>query len=867
MYYLDFSYNNFGEEIPASIGSITPLIFVYLQHNIFSGSIPKEIENLKNLKRFYTFNNELSGELVFMPNEGTEYAISRNSFVFEDLENYLTKYPNSKTSYSYQANVDEIQTEDIDEGNIFILKVDATNSQNNSYQWRKNGGNITGENSLYLTFDSINASDAGVYDCIITNSLVTELILIKNHFTIVVNEDYDNDGISIQFDLCPNTAAGSTVNCDGCAQIQLDDDGDGITNDLDQCPNTVTNQNVDINGCAQEQSLVNLDREALTALYNSTNGSGWKRKWDLNKDIEYWAGVQLNEQGRVISIYMRNNDLLGSLPSEIGNLTMLTSLDLLSNNIEGKIPEEIGQLSNLWKIDLGFNRLTEEIPVQLGNLKHLQFISLQSNKISGNIPSGLSQIRCLEYMDLSNNELAGSIPPELGNLKYLGYLYLSTNQLSQSIPLEISGLDRVRTLQLDGNQITGNILPELSKLPNLEFLNLGNNQLSGTIPKILGTTPKLRSLQLSSNNLEGSIPPELGNLQWLNWLVLTNNKLTGSIPKELGRLNNLEYLYLYKNQLTGMIPDELGGLKKMKDLFIYENQLKGSIPSALNGLDSIDRINFSDNLLTGAIPESLGTLESLTTLRLNNNLLSGEVPEILTELKNLTLLHLNNNQLEGPVPLFDDLIESFNIENNNFVFENIENTFYNQPILVYSPQSNIGVSSTIEVEENQNFTFTITETISQNNTYQWRKNGNNIIGATTVTYTISGVDKIDEGIYDCLINNTITTELTLQLNPITLVVNSTLGIDNLYNTPTKKFSVYPNPLGKEDLTIHLSNSVADTGVITIFNAIGSKVSTRYIIIGHTSIIKLDDISIPSGIYFIQLELLGGERYMTKIIKR
>ena len=69
----------------------------------------------------------------------------------------------------------------------------------------------------------------------------------------------------------------------------------------------------------------NADRDALIALYNATDGANWTNTWDLDADITTWYGITLDEDGSVTHIELSNNNLIGFIPSEIGNLTNLIS--------------------------------------------------------------------------------------------------------------------------------------------------------------------------------------------------------------------------------------------------------------------------------------------------------------------------------------------------------------------------------------------------------------------------------------------------------------------------------------------------------------------------------------------------------------
>ena len=334
--------------------------------------------------------------------------------------------------------------------------------------------------------------------------------------------------------------------------------------------------------------------EALVALYNSTDGANWSNNsgWLETNTPCNWYGVTCSA-GHVTGLSLGLNQLSGSIPPELGNLTNLQSLFLNQNQLSGSIPPELGNLVNLQDLRLyNNNQLSGSIPPQLGNLTNLQSLRLSGNQLSGSIPLELSNLVNLQDLGLAGNQLSGSIPPELGNLVYLQDLGLSNNQLTGSIPPELGNLTNLQGLWLHNNQLTGSIPTELGNLINLRDLGLISNQLSGSIPPELGNLTNLRDLGLGYNQLSGGIPPELGNLVSLRWLNLNSNELSGSIPPQLGDLANLESLHLTNNQLSGSIPPELGNLVSLRLLSLWDNQLSGALPGTLTNLVNLDTFWF-----------------------------------------------------------------------------------------------------------------------------------------------------------------------------------------------------------------------------------------------------------------------------------
>ena len=169
------------------------------------------------------------------------------------------------------------------------------------------------------------------------------------------------------------------------------------------------------------------DRAVLEALYNATDGPNWTNNsgWLSALPLGAWHGVTTDTDGRVTGLSLRENQLSGALPMELGNLTRVTWLLLSRNQLSGAIPPELGQLTELAYLELG------------------------SNRLNGTIPRTLGQLVNLEQLGLGGNLLEGAVPPELGSLTKLRILGLSGNTgLSGPLPDALTGLSAVETLLL-----------------------------------------------------------------------------------------------------------------------------------------------------------------------------------------------------------------------------------------------------------------------------------------------------------------------------------------------------------------------------------------------------------------------------------
>ena len=336
------------------------------------------------------------------------------------------------------------------------------------------------------------------------------------------------------------------------------------------------------------------DCEALLSARDTLAETG-SLNWSEDTPIARWDGVRLaGTPQRVTRLVLPGKGLRGTIPPDLGRLSMLTDLNLRSNALAGEIPEE------------------------LGNLTNLRVLNLHSNKLSGDLPD-LSRITGLEELYLPNN-------------------YDETVQdsgLTGTVPTWLNGMTKMRELWLWGNQLSGTI-PDLSGMTSLQKLKLANNMLTGGVPDGSMLPPNVTWLIIDRNPLGGGIP-DLSELTSLKLLWLHSNGLTGSIPAGDMLPPNVDDLNLRDNMLSGEIPD-LSGLDKATRVRLHGNDLTGEIPATLGDLDSLQSLWLHGNILTGSIPKELGSLTNLQRLWLSDNNLSGQIPVELGDLSSHSLV-------------------------------------------------------------------------------------------------------------------------------------------------------------------------------------------------------------------------------------
>ena len=138
--------------------------------------------------------------------------------------------------------------------------------------------------------------------------------------------------------------------------------------------------------------------------------------WSYARPVSSWQGVSIGSTGRVVGLELRNLNLTGRIPPELGELNHLYVLRLDGNRLTGPIPPELGNLTRLFLLSLEGNRLTGPIPAELANLSNLGQLSLADNRLTGSIPPELAEIERIT-LAVAGNDFPGCLPPELFRLR------------------------------------------------------------------------------------------------------------------------------------------------------------------------------------------------------------------------------------------------------------------------------------------------------------------------------------------------------------------------------------------------------------------------------------------------------------------
>ncbi|KAG6653330.1 hypothetical protein CIPAW_05G068900 [Carya illinoinensis] len=149
---------------------------------------------------------------------------------------------------------------------------------------------------------------------------------------------------------------------------------------------------------------------------------------DLSGDIPEWLLCQM----KTLQVFdISHNHLSGGIPFFLDNITfwnksspsptywndcnpllMMTEIDLSSNQLIGSVPSEMGELSQLRFLNFSINSLTGFIPISFQNLRSMESLDFSHNKLRGRIPSELVGLTSLSVFSVAYNNISGRYPFE-----------------------------------------------------------------------------------------------------------------------------------------------------------------------------------------------------------------------------------------------------------------------------------------------------------------------------------------------------------------------------------------------------------------------------------------------------------------------
>jgi len=221
---------------------------------------------------------------------------------------------------------------------------------------------------------------------------------------------------------------------------------------------------------------------------------GWR---DGSMDECDWFGIECSDRSvsmrdgarnteellpMVTRICLVRNSLKGSIPDELIMLRHLEKLELSHNDLSGPIPEGIAALQSLKRIWLqNTTGVTGTIPTEIGNLPQLKSLDLAENRLSGTIPKELGNLADLRMISLYDNRLVGTIPNEITKCTLLMQLFLDKNELTGPLPPTIGALAELRDLRVYQNRLEGMLPSSMAAMKKLRILYLDQNSFSGAI--------------------------------------------------------------------------------------------------------------------------------------------------------------------------------------------------------------------------------------------------------------------------------------------------------------------------------------------------------------------------------------------------
>jgi hypothetical protein len=143
---------------------------------------------------------------------------------------------------------------------------------------------------------------------------------------------------------------------------------------------------------------------------------------------------------------LSQNELAGTIPTQLGELSSLLLLWLWENDIGGTIPSELGVLTNMSKCmshtcTRFVLRTESDLKTCAPCLWKTEDLEIYKNNLTGTIPEELFSLTKMTSLDVNDCQLlTGTLSTRVGQLSQMQRFRVSRNQMVGSIPTEIVNL-------------------------------------------------------------------------------------------------------------------------------------------------------------------------------------------------------------------------------------------------------------------------------------------------------------------------------------------------------------------------------------------------------------------------------------------
>ena len=383
--------------LPTELGLLTDLEELNLKGNLIAGTIPKEVAN--NLEKLYSIdlsNNQVSGSLPqwWGSFSLTKMMLSQNRLSGEFFHNIYSPHLQSLQEVRLEDNklagtidgntimqMQNIETISLSQNDITGLipgyQLGSLNKLKFLYLDKNNlvgplpsqlaqvgkstleeiwvqGNSLSGTvPSSYVRFDKLH--DFFIDGNKLTGALPLQLCSAELNHDFFNSLPPDAERNYCEYVACPTGSFGK----EGVYPCSVCPGGDAAK---------LENPYLGLSECSNYSQ-----RDILRIFYEATSMKGWSGGSDWNdpsKPVCEMTGITCDNHDNVVKIGLKNRNLSGTIPDEIGFLFFLETLDLSDNNLEGFVPSDL-RWTSLTRLDVSGNKLRGVLPPMLCMMQEL----------------------------------------------------------------------------------------------------------------------------------------------------------------------------------------------------------------------------------------------------------------------------------------------------------------------------------------------------------------------------------------------------------------------------------------------------------------------------------------------------------------